>query len=203
MTRVLLWLLVGLHWIDLPGKKPYTSKLAHRAYLVWISGWMLALAIPVLLLESVLSTIALILERPMRIVLWIAAGLVTCVPTAIVWYDPSQYTPFVSVVLSVCLFVLSVWASRTDAAATATKAANARWLPQAESACDRLMTVSHTAQKHCRHLQVACGRAEAKLPELGAEKAQAVRVFIESQCREGANTLSDIANHLDSAYAAW
>src|SRR5207237_472831 len=93
--------------------------------------------------------------------------------------------------------------SRTDSSQAATRAANARWLPQAESACDRLLTVSHCAEKYRRDLEAVCGLAETSLPELGAEKAKALKIFIEAQCREGASKLADISNHLESAYADW
>jgi hypothetical protein len=120
----------------------------------------------------------------------------------LVW-RPELYSPLASFLISTLQAGYTAWLSYAITDSSARKSANAKWLPQAEGACDRLLTVSSSIQRYRQQLQAACGHATKNLPELQQNNMKAVRVLMERQCAEGANMLLDMANHMESAVSDW
>ena len=139
----------------------------------------------------------------MKSAAWIATAVLLVVPTLLLAWKPDLYTPMTSFLISMIQFFLAMligYLSTTDAAQ---RSANAKWLPQAESACDRLLTVGASVASLKEQTRTACTRSARNLPELAEPRNKALRILFERQCAESANRLLDIHNHLESALADW
>jgi hypothetical protein len=139
----------------------------------------------------------------MKLIAWIAAILLVAVPTGLLIYKPTLLTPLASSLLNGIQFFLALWLGYVLALDAATKSANAKWLPPAESSCDRLLTVTASVGSLRAQTSGACAKASTDLPELKDPKNKAVRILLERQCAETANRLLDIENHLESALQDW
>jgi len=139
----------------------------------------------------------------MKLGIWIVAIIVLVGPPILLWKFPNEYTPVVETLLNAILFGLALYLGRIDAIETATKAANAKWLPQAVSACNRLLTVCGAVRTYRSELASTCANAQRELPELEQEKMKAVRMMLSSHCNHGSARLNDVANHLEDALEDW
>ena len=118
-------------------------------------------------------------------------------------YYPEKYNAFSAFLLSLGLTALSIYASSHSSQALAERTANRRWLPQAEGACDRLLTLQHAVK--CFRLQTknACVDIGSHLPELNDKKNASVRALLHRQCDDSAQRLQDFVNQLTSFVQDW
>ncbi len=142
--------------------------------------------------------------KPMRFFLWSLTLGVVAVPTVLLLNYPDTYNnPVVVFLLSVALCGLSVLASRHEFVASAHRAMQTEWLSQAESACDRLLTTAAHVLAVRGRMNCTCDSALHDLPELQTDELKAVRVLLSAHCREAADNMTTIANHMESAIADW
>lgn len=134
---------------------------------------------------------------------WLIALIVLVGPPLILLNYPDQYTPMVETLLNALLFGLALYLGRLDAAAVATKQANAKWLPQAASACSRLLTVWASIRTYRSELASTCANARRDLPELKDSNLKAVKTMLSAHCNYGSARLNDAANHLEDALEDW
>jgi hypothetical protein len=134
---------------------------------------------------------------------WLIALIVLAGPPLILLKYPDQYTPMVETLLNALLFGLALYLGRLDATVAATKQANAKWLPQAASACSRLLTVWASIRTYRSELASTCANARRDLPELEDSNLKAVKTMLSSHCNYGSARLNDAANHLEDALEDW
>ncbi|HUQ72733.1 MAG TPA: hypothetical protein VM165_24615, partial [Planctomycetaceae bacterium] len=79
-------------------------------------------------------------EFPMRFAAWIVALMILVGSPIYLGFRPDEYTVFVEVLLNCVLFGLASWLGAVQSNDKAERDTNKRWLPQAESACHRLLT---------------------------------------------------------------
>ena len=92
---------------------------------------------------------------------WTLAVLMLFVPTVVLLRFPTMYNALTAFLLSFGLFALAAWASYLQTEASATKSANQRWLPQAESACDRLVNLCYTIKRFQQAVGCSCEELQA------------------------------------------
>jgi hypothetical protein len=142
-------------------------------------------------------------ESLMRSFVILLAMLVLICPPIVLWRFPDQYTPMVETLLNALLFGLALWLGNHEAAKRAEKHANAKWLPQAASACSRLLTVWASVRNFQGQLGNTCTQAIKDLPELEHDKMRAVKTMLNAHCGNGAARMGDIVNHLEDALEDW
>ncbi len=162
----------------------------------------LALA-PLLVIAYVFEFYGWVRSRPMRALLWLLTVVALVVPPLWMYMKPDDYKPAVQILLSSILFGLTFWLGYDRALKKAIAMANDRWLPQAESAMNRLLTVFSSVRRLRSELSEACNAAEQQLTELGSEKNKAIKTFFGTQCHHNASRLGDIVNHLEDALDDW
>jgi hypothetical protein len=135
------------------------------------------------------------------LVLLLLVGLV--MPTATMAWFPEQYNALTAFLLSVGLSAISIWTSYDIASWSGQMTADKKWLPAAEGACNRLLTLRCHVKKFERRLLDTCCQSTTQLPELNQPENRATKIFVDQQCNNGATQLADIANQLDSAYQDW
>ncbi|MBN8709879.1 MAG: hypothetical protein BGO12_04525 [Verrucomicrobia bacterium 61-8] len=116
---------------------------------------------------------------------------------------PNDFTPFVQVLLSLFLFVLAYWIGYKAEIAKAAKAANDRWLPQAESVIYRLLTLRTNVRGFSDSTKSSCSEATCDLPELDDPALKAVRIKMKSDCEGSSQRLDDIGHQLEDAISDW
>lgn len=134
---------------------------------------------------------------------WIAVLLLLAMPPIYLAYHPAHYTPLVDSLLSILLFLLAYWIGNRNELAKATKSANDRWLPQAESVVLRLMTLHSNVQRFSYTTKLSCSKSECDLPELRDEHLRAVRIKLKTDCESSSQRLDDIAHQLEDAIEDW
>src|SRR5687767_2458160 len=72
---------------------------------------------------------------------WVLAIVLVVFPPIYLAYNPTHWTPLVDSLFSVFLFLLAYWIGTSQELYRASRRANDRWLPQAESVIFRLMTL--------------------------------------------------------------
>ncbi len=124
-------------------------------------------------------------------------------PPVYLAFQPSAYTPLLEVMLNLFLFVLAYFFGYTQETERATRRANDRWLPQAESVILRLITL-HANVRHLGAVTKSrCDDAACQLPELEDSSMRAVRVKLRADCEASSDRLLDIANQLVDAIEDW
>lgn len=140
----------------------------------------------------------------MRTALWILTALVLAVPTFCISIWPDLYAnPIVSFLLSVAVSGVSIIASRREFIHEGTTSVQREWLGQAESACDKLLTICAQTTRLRLRTQCACDDATKTLPELQQNNMKAVRTLLERNCENTAAQLQSLSEHLDGAIADW
>ena len=161
------------------------------------------IAVAAVVLELTYRSFTFVLERPMRLFLWLSVLVLVIGPSYLLVYYPEQYNAFAAFLLNIGLCAVSIYASARSSAAQAKLHANDRWLPQAESACDRLLTLQHALK--CFQLQTkhVCEDIGTYLPELREKKNNSVRALLQRQCNDSANRLQDFVNQVTSLVGDW
>lgn len=116
---------------------------------------------------------------------------------------PESYTPPVQFLLSIFLGLLSYALGFSEEIQRATKKANDRWLPQAESVILRLLTLRANVCRFSKSTKCSCSASNCDLPELQKEELRAVRVKMKTECEASCQRLDDIAHQLEDAIADW
>ncbi|HVT88784.1 MAG TPA: hypothetical protein VHD56_08040 [Tepidisphaeraceae bacterium] len=132
-----------------------------------------------------------------------AALILVVGPVLLLIYQPNLLTPLVSLMINAVQFFLALWLGHLISTDAAKQSANAKWLPPAESACDRLLTLTSSISSLQKQMKGACDRASTDLPELKEPKNKSVRLLLDRQCCEVASRLLDIQQHLEGAFEDW
>ena len=180
--------------------KSRIGKYLRASYVTILIALVAAAAVAIELTHRLLLFLT---ERPMRLILWLGILSLAVGPSYLLMYHPEQYNAFAAFLLSIGLCALSIYASAQLSATQAKLHANDRWLPQAESACDRLLTLNHALK--CFQLQTkhVCEDISAYLPELKEKKNNSVNALLRRQCNDSANRLQDFANQVTSLVGDW
>jgi hypothetical protein len=146
---------------------------------------------------------ARLLLRGSVILRWSLTLLILIFPPIYLAFKPQDYTPIVQVLFSIFLFLLAFWTGNSNEIQRATKRANDRWLPQAESVIFRLMTLRANIIRFSRSTKVSCTTSNCDLPELEKEEMRAVRVKFKAECESSSQRLDDVAHQLEDAIEDW
>jgi len=138
----------------------------------------------------------------MRVILS-ALLIIVCilVPTYLAANTPQAFNPLAQVLFSIVLTGASVWFGISLNDKNARKEAARQWLPAAETACKQLLTISNTAERMRLTQETACNSIEPLLPKL--ETSLPVKQMVDVQCRETAEKLATLRDHIDSAVSHW
>lgn len=134
---------------------------------------------------------------------WLAAIILLLVPAGMLLLDSKMFTPLVAFLISFAQFFLALYIGKLQSEDAARTSANAKWLPPAESACDRLLTVKASVLGLQQQTKGACSKSSDDLPELKAEQNKAIRMVFERYCSEISSRLIDVQNHLEGAFEDW
>ncbi len=134
---------------------------------------------------------------------WVAVATVFVSAPVYLAINPEHYTPIVQVLVSLFLFLLAYWSGYSKETDRATKQANDRWLPQAESVIYRLMTLRTNVRGFSRTTKSSCSTTSCDLPELNDPNMKAVKIKMKSDCEAASQRLDDIAHQLEDAIEDW
>jgi len=134
---------------------------------------------------------------------WFATLILLLVPTGLLVWNAQLYSPLVAFLVSMAQLYLALVIGSLQSAEQARRSANAKWLPPAESACDRLLTVKASVLGLQQQTKGACHEAANDLPELKADQNKAIRMVFERYCSEISSRLIDVQNHLEGAFEDW
>ena len=149
--------------------------------------------------------------------LWIVivavAGL-SLLPAAFIWFSPDFYNPLTAYLLSVLLMAiplaLGVSSSQTEttkriiaAEAEAARNEKDRWLPQAQSACDRLLTIRASASILKDSLACGCSNIQTVLEGMSEEQQRLVRQVFDGHCEACLSSITSVINHLEGGASDW
>lgn len=105
--------------------------------------------------------------------------------------------------LSVFLSGLAFFIGSKKEIDVATKRANEKWLPQAESVIYRLLTLQTNVKRFAISSKNNCKQTVCDLPELDQDNMKAVKIKIQTDCVNTSERLSDIVLQLDDAVGDW
>ncbi|MGI8981036.1 MAG: hypothetical protein ACR2FY_17550 [Pirellulaceae bacterium] len=134
---------------------------------------------------------------------WVLAIVLIVFPPIYLAYNPQHWTPLVDSLFSVFLFLLAFWIGTSQEIYRASRRANDRWLPQAESVIFRLMTLRANVARFAVLTRDNCDSAACDLPELNQEAMRPVRIKIKGDCEAASQRLSDIGFQLEDAISDW
>ena len=169
---------------------------------ILLSLWRILLLVFALALEVAITLINYhyISMRVIISALLIAVGVL--VPIYLVANTPQVFNPLAQVLFSVLLAGASIWFGISLNDKQARKEAARQWLPAAETACKQLLTISNTAERMRLTQTRACNSIEPLLPK-GETPLHPIRQMVEVQCRETAEKLATLRDHIDSAVSHW
>jgi hypothetical protein len=116
---------------------------------------------------------------------------------------PQYYNPLTVILFNVGLCWASIQVTIHESKRGAESQANQRWLPQAEGACDRLITLGYALKSLQLQTKFRCDEIGSLLPELHDKKNNPLRALIQSQCSDTGHRIGDFANQLESAVSDW
>jgi hypothetical protein len=134
---------------------------------------------------------------------WTLAIVVMGGATCYLAYHPEGYTPVVQMLISIFLLIVSIKIGAIGSTGEATKRANEKWMPQAESVIYRLMTLQTNVKKFSHHEQESCKILVLEIPELESDELKAVKIKMRTECDASKQRLDDIAMQLDDAIEDW
>ena len=164
-------------WILIHGDKSRLAKV------VFALGFALALFVA-LLVEFSYVTIDAIGGITMRTLFWTISLLMLFAPSVLLLRYPAMYNPLTAFLLSFGLFALAAWASHLQTEASAVKSANQRWLPQAESACDRLVNLCYTIKRFQQAIACSCEDLREHVAQLDDLENLPIKLFVRQQCEK-------------------
>jgi uncharacterized membrane protein len=134
---------------------------------------------------------------------WLLAILVFIASPIFLLIYPTSYTPIVSIMFSIFLFLLAHWIGFNEEIEKVAKLSNRKWLPQAESVIYRLLTLHSNVTRFALSTNQSCSNNIADLPELETEAFKTVKVRFKTRCEAHGQRLEDIARQLDDAIEDW
>lgn len=183
-------------------RKPRTrlGRIANRCE---VGSWCLFAFGAAFLLELFYRTVAFVMEQKMRWISWLVILLLVIAPAWMLLSYPNYHNPLTALLLNVGLCWASIHVTIQESKRTADSHANRKWLPQAEGACDRLLTLKYalkTLQLQSKH---RCDEMGNLLPELHDKKNHSLRALLQYQCIDTGHRIGEFANQLDSAVSDW
>ncbi|MGB2807648.1 MAG: hypothetical protein WBC22_07905 [Sedimentisphaerales bacterium] len=121
------------------------------------------------------------------------------VPSYLLIKHPQHYNVASQILFNLMLFGASTWFGISVNNKKSMKEATAKWVPAAETACKQLLTISATAERMKRTVTQSCKRIEPVISHLESAQLEPLKCIIESQCRETAEKLANLRNHVDNA----
>jgi hypothetical protein len=171
-----------------------STKLLSILWLIFLLPFAVALEVALTAVASQYTSMRVILSALLIIVCIL-------VPTYLVANTPQAFNPLAQVLFSIVLTGASVWFGISLNDKNARKEAARRWLPAAETACKQLLTISNTAERMRLTQTTACNSIEPLLPKL--ETSLPIKQMVDVQCRETAEKLATLRDHIDSAVSHW
>lgn len=120
-------------------------------------------------------------------------------PGIILWKEPTAYTPLVAFILSAALSAASIVASLGMEKLRVEKEVTAKWLPQAQSACDRLLTVLRDLQRLRQSSRTIC----KSYANMSKDQPNGFDLVLDQYCGSICGRAEGVADHLWSAYNDW
>jgi len=191
------------------------SLITRAKHRMWLFTWKADNKRKGRLWKTMFFTLSLVLELVFQFYVWVRsismpnaiklliAFIVLLVSPILLYVKPDAYTPFVAILLNIGLFALALWVGLEQAEEHGKRIANDRWLPQAQSAIHRLLTIWASIRSFRNELSYTCKKAAKDLPELEKEENKAIKTLFSSNCGHGSNRLGDIVNHLEDALEDW
>lgn len=195
-TTILLEYLLTARWVRMGGQK---SRFAMFTVVVTMAFAFVAAVV----IESIHAIINTLGATTMYKLLWLLSAIMLLVPSVLILKYPEMYNPLAAFLVSVGLAALPAWASHVQTRASIEKSANQRWLPSAEIACDHLLNLCYTIKRFQRAMASSCGELRRQVAQLDDPQNLPIKLFIGQQCDNSASRFGDIANQLESAFAAW
>jgi hypothetical protein len=199
-----------------PGRKdPFILRIIWRGLLPLlllgrrqINGFLfLLLIIPALVyglvVESLIETIAGAKENMNTLFSAIVVLVLVLVPTYLMSQRPESYSAPVQLMFSVFLTAASTWFGVSINNKRARREATGKWLPAAETACKTLLTLSVTAERMKRTQAQACSAIEPVVADSDQNVVKPVKALIDLQCRETAEKLATLRDHIENAISTW
>jgi len=171
-----------------------SSKILLNLWRILLLAFALALEIALTVIGSQYISMRVIISA-LLIIVCIA------VPSYLVVQTPQAFNPLAQVLFSILLTGASIWFGISLNDRQARKEAARQWLPAAETACKQLLTISNTAERMRLTQATACNSIEPLLPKL--ETSLPVKQMVDVQCRETAEKLATLRDHVDSAVSHW
>jgi hypothetical protein len=189
---------------NLEARLAFISK--HRI-LLWLILLLLVILVPFLLAygliaESFIETFATAKENMNTLISAVLVLALIAVPSYLLIETPQSFTVPTQVMFSVFLTAASTWLGISINNKRARRDATGKWLPAAETACKQLLTLSATAERMKRTQARACTAVDPLLPQ-GDPRFDALKVVVELQCRETAEKLATLRDHIENAISHW
>ena len=203
-----------------PGRKdPFILRIIWRGLLPLLLLWrcqineflflllFLLLIIPALVyglvVESLIETIAAAKENMNTLFSAIVVLVLILVPTYLISQRSESYSAPVQLMFSVFLTAASTWFGVSINNKRARREATGKWLPAAETACKTLLTLSVTAERMKRTQAHACSAIEPIVADSDQNVVKPVKALIDLQCRETAEKLATLRDHIENAISTW
>jgi len=198
----------------IPGKLIPTRLVPNR-FIPKSRFAIILLAVPALLLlgfpallyglvaESVIETLATGKENMSTVVSALLVLALIAVPSYLMSKTPGSYNVPTQIMFSVFLTAASTWLGVSINNKRARRDATAKWLPAAETACKQLLTLSATTERMKRTQAQACNAVDPIISEGDQKSLKALRVLIALQCRETAEKLATLRDHIENGISLW
>lgn len=134
---------------------------------------------------------------------WLIAAIVFLLSPLYIAIKPQDFTPLVQILFSLFLFLMAFWIGVTKETEMATRKANEKWLPQAESVIYRILTLHNNVKRFAVTVKNSCDKSKCDLPELEKEEMRAVKIKVKAECEATSQRLTDIAFQLEDAIEDW
>jgi len=168
---------------------------------ILLNLWRILLIASAIVLEAAITVINYQYLSMRVIISALLIAVCILVPVYLVANNPQAFNPLAQVLFSILLTGASVWFGISLNEKQARKEAAGRWLPAAETACKQLLTISNTAERMRLTQATACNSIEPLLPKL--EASLSIKQMVDVQCRETAEKLATLRDHVDSAVSHW
>lgn len=137
------------------------------------------------------------------IVLGILIALILFASTYFVLKHPEEYNALSQFLLSLLLTILSVLLGMFFQRDVASKKAGDRWLPQAASVIQRLMTLQENVLRFSESKKQNCSGGITQLPELEEKEFEKVKLWIQMDCQNSSERFHDVAVQLGDSILDW
>lgn len=116
---------------------------------------------------------------------------------------PDDFNALSQFLLNILLAFLSILLGLFFQNDTASKKAGDRWLPQASSVIQRLMTLQENVLRFSSAKKQNCSGEISHLPELSQTEFEKVRLWIQLDCQNSSERFHDVAVQLGDSILDW